>query len=107
MNIQQEGAVRSRRTRQEVRQLVSAFPASGLGAREFCQRHGNGFKVLFWDGRGFGVGKKGLKKGRYSWQRQLRACSACVTLSKEDFALLMGGIDLSKTRRKNWYRKVA
>jgi hypothetical protein len=46
MNTSQEGAVRSRRTRQEVRQLVSAFPASGLGAREFCQRHGLALSTL-------------------------------------------------------------
>lgn len=39
MNTSQEGTTRRRRTRQEVRQLVSAFPSSGLGAREFCQRH--------------------------------------------------------------------
>jgi hypothetical protein len=46
MNTSQEGAVRSRRTRQEVRQLVSAFPASGLAAREFCQRHGLALSTL-------------------------------------------------------------
>jgi hypothetical protein len=46
MNIQQAGAVRSRRTRQEVQQLVSTFPASGLGAREFCQRHGLALSTL-------------------------------------------------------------
>ena len=46
MNTSQEGAVRSRRTRQEVRQLVSVFPASGLGAREFCQRHGLALSTL-------------------------------------------------------------
>jgi hypothetical protein len=46
MNIQQAGAVRSRRTRQEVQQLVSAFPASGLGAREFCQRQGLALSTL-------------------------------------------------------------
>ena len=46
MNTSQEGAVRSRRTRQEVRQLVSAFPASGLGARAFCQRHGLALSTL-------------------------------------------------------------
>ncbi|MBV8397226.1 MAG: hypothetical protein JOZ17_00595 [Acetobacteraceae bacterium] len=40
MNTSQEGTTRRRRTRQEVRQLVSAFPTSGLRAREFCQRHG-------------------------------------------------------------------
>jgi transposase-like protein len=40
MNIHQEEAPRRRRTREEVRQLVSAFQTSGLRAREFCQRHG-------------------------------------------------------------------
>ena len=40
MNTSQEGTTRRRRTRQEVRQLVSAFQTSGLRAREFCQRHG-------------------------------------------------------------------
>jgi transposase-like protein len=37
---QEEEAPRRRRTREEVRQLVSAFQTSGLRAREFCQRHG-------------------------------------------------------------------
>jgi transposase-like protein len=40
MNTPQEEAPRRRRTREEVRQLVSAFQTSGLRAREFCQRHG-------------------------------------------------------------------
>jgi transposase-like protein len=40
MNTSQEGTRRRRRTREEVRQLVSAFQTSGLRAREFCQRHG-------------------------------------------------------------------
>ena len=40
MNTSQEGTTRRRRTSEEVRQLVSAFPTSGLRAREFCQRHG-------------------------------------------------------------------
>jgi hypothetical protein len=46
MNTFQEGAVRSRRTRQEVRQLVSAFRASGLRAGEFCQQHGLALSTL-------------------------------------------------------------
>ena len=46
MNTSQEEAPRPRRTRQEVRQLVSAFPASGLGAREFCQQHGLALSTL-------------------------------------------------------------
>ena len=46
MNSHPEGAVRRRRTRQEVRQLVSAFQASGLGARAFCQQHGLALSTL-------------------------------------------------------------
>jgi len=30
-----------------------------------------------------------------------------VTLSHEELALLVGGIDLSMTRRRRWYRKEA
>jgi transposase len=69
----------------------------------FCTR----LKVLFWDGSGLWVCTKRLEKGRYSWPSQREEASTCVTLSHEEFALLIGGIDLSQTRRKNWYRKVA
>jgi hypothetical protein len=46
MNIHPEGAVRRRRIGEEVRQLVSAFRASGLRAREFCQQHGLALSTL-------------------------------------------------------------
>ena len=35
----------------------------------------------------------------------LRDGSDRVTLSHEELSLLLGGIDLTRTRRKNWYRK--
>jgi hypothetical protein len=28
-----------------------------------------------------------------------------VTLTHEELSLLLGGIELTRTRRKNWYRK--
>jgi len=28
-----------------------------------------------------------------------------VTITQEELALLLGGIELARTRRKNWYRK--
>jgi transposase-like protein len=46
MNTHQEGTIRSRRTGEEVRQLVSAFQASGLRASEFCRRHGLALSTL-------------------------------------------------------------
>jgi transposase len=72
----------------------------------FCNRDKTRLKVLFWDGSGLWLCTKRLESGRYSWPTEPEA-AACVTLSHEEFALLIGGIDLSQTRRKNWYRKVA
>ena len=40
MSIHPEAGSRRRRSGQEVRQLVSEFGVSGLGASEFCRLHG-------------------------------------------------------------------
>jgi transposase len=72
----------------------------------FCNRACTRLKVLFWDGSGLWVCAKRLEKGRFGWPTEPET-AACVTLSPEEFALLIGGIDLSQTRRKNWYRKAA
>ena len=88
------------------RDALGLDPLSGHLAL-FCNRQRTRLKILFWDGSGLGVCARRLEKGRYSWPSQLKEGSACVTLSHEEFALLIGGIDLSQIRRKNWYRKVA
>jgi transposase len=88
------------------RDALGLEPLSGHLAL-FCNRQRNRLKILFWDGNGLWVCAKRLEKGRYSWPSPREADSACVTLSHEEFSLLIGGIDLSQTRRKNWYRKVA
>jgi transposase len=72
----------------------------------FCNGERSRLKVLFWDGSGLWVCAKRLEKGRFSWPSSTEA-SVCVTLSQEAFSLLIGGIDLSQIRRKNWYRKAA
>ena len=46
MNTHQDGTIRRRRRGEEVRQLVSAFQASGLRAREFCRRQGLALSTL-------------------------------------------------------------
>jgi len=70
----------------------------------FCNKARNRTKVLFWDGSGLWICAKRLQKGRFSWpsedQEQVR-----VILSHEELALLLGGIEVGRTRRKNWYRK--
>jgi transposase len=72
----------------------------------FCNARRNRLKVLFWDGSGLWVCAKRLERGRFSWPDP-DGSPGCVTLSHEQFSLLVGGIDLSQTRRKNWYRKAA
>ena len=70
----------------------------------FCNKGRNRLKVLYWDGSGLWICAKRLEKGRFSWPSDGEH-SARVTLSQEELSLLLGGIDLTRTRRKNWYRK--
>jgi transposase len=72
----------------------------------FCNKGRNRLKVLYWDGSGLWICAKRLERGRFSWPSDGED-SARVTLSQEELSLLLGGIDLTRTRRKNWYRKEA
>ena len=70
----------------------------------FCNARRNRLKILYWDGTGLWNCAKRLERGRFSWpvgQDQ----SDPVTLSHEELSLLLGGIDLRRTRRKDWYRQ--
>jgi transposase len=70
----------------------------------FCNKARNRTKVLFWDGSGLWICAKRLEKGRFSWPNEDEQ-QAGVILSHEELALLLGGIEVGRTRRKNWYRK--
>jgi transposase len=56
-----------------------------------------------WDGTGLWTCAKTLERGRLSWPVAADG-SDRVTLSHEELSLLLGGIDLTQTRQKNWYR---
>jgi transposase len=47
---------------------------------------------------------KRLERGRFSWPLECND-QGRVRISQEELALLLGGIELTQTRRKNWYRK--
>jgi transposase len=70
----------------------------------FANARRNRLKILYWDGSGLWVCAKRLERGRFSWPRPGDQ-SDRVTLSHEELSLLLGGIDLTRTQRKNWYRK--
>ena len=63
----------------------------------------NRLKVLYWDGTGLWICSKRLERGRFSWPANGDE-NGKVQLSYEELALLVGGIELGRTRRKNWYR---
>jgi transposase len=70
----------------------------------FANSRRNRLKILYWDGSGLWICSKRLERGRYSWPQQADQ-SDQVTLSHEELSLLLGGIDLTRTRRKDWYRE--
>ena len=87
-----------------VRDRLSCEPLSGH-LYLFCNAQHNRLKILFWDGTGLWVCAKRLPKGCFTWPQSGDA-QGKVMLSHEELSLLLGGIDLTKTRSKRWYRKV-
>ena len=71
----------------------------------FSNAQRNRLKLLFWDGSGLWVCAKRLEKGRFRWPRA-EAGQSRVVLSQEELALLVGGIDLVGSKRRDWFRKV-
>ena len=69
----------------------------------FTNARRNRLKILLWDGSVAWVCAKRLERGRFSWPTAGDR-SDRVTLSHEELALLLGGIDLTQTRQKKWYR---
>ncbi len=72
----------------------------------FANARRNRLKLLFWDGSGLWVCAKRLERGRFRWP-EAAAGQVKVTLSQEELALLLGGIDLTQTRRRGWYRALS
>ena len=70
----------------------------------FCNGRRNRLKVLYWDGSGLWICSKRLEKGRFSWPVQGDE-QGRVRMSSEELTLLVSGIELSQSRRKDWYRK--
>jgi transposase len=72
----------------------------------FANARRNRLKLLFWDGSGLWVCAKRLEKGRF-WWAEADGRQGKLTLSHEELALLVGGLDLTETRRRRWYRNMS
>jgi transposase len=71
----------------------------------FCNAQRNRLKLLVFDGSGLWVCAKRLERGRFTWPEADDAHGK-VVLSHEELTLLLSGIDLSQTQRKQWYGRV-
>jgi transposase len=86
-----------------VRDRLECDPLSGHLCL-FANARRDRMKVLFFDGSGLWVCARRMEGGRL--RRPEADASGCrVQLSREQFALLVGGIDLAETRTRKWYRR--
>ena len=88
-----------------VRHRLAADPLSGH-LYVFCNQRRNRIKILCFDGTGTWVCAKRLEKGSYSWP-MVEEGNGSVSVKSEELALLLGGIELEKTRLKDWWRRCA
>jgi transposase len=86
-----------------VRDRLQCEPLSGH-VFLFCNAQRNRLKVLYWDGTGLWVCAKRLAKGCFRWP-EAGAGESKIILTQEELAMLLGGIDLSQTRHRRWYRR--
>ena len=59
-------------------------------------------KLVYFDGSGLWVCSKRMERGTLRWPE---GSDNKVQLTHEQLALLIGGIDLTQTRERKWYRK--
>jgi transposase len=86
-----------------VRDRLQSDPLSGH-LYLFANARRDRMKILVFDGSGLWVCARRMEGGRLRWPETDE--SGCrVQLSREEFALLVGGIDLKQTRLRKWYRK--
>ncbi len=68
----------------------------------FANKRRDRMRILFFDGSSLWVCARRMEQGRLRWPSSEEGR---MQLSREEFALLIGGIDLSATRKRKWYRK--
>jgi transposase len=68
----------------------------------FSNKRRDRMKILFFDGFSLWVCARRMEQGRLHWPSSEQGR---MQLSREEFALLIGGIDLSATKKRKWYRR--
>ncbi len=87
----------------KIRDVLECDPTSGH-IFLFSNARRNRLKLVFFDGSGLWVCSKRMEGGRLYWPAAA-GNEKRLQLSREHFALLIGGIDLIQTRPRKWYRR--
>ena len=87
-----------------VRERLALDPLSGH-LFLFRNRRGDRVKILAWDRSGFWVLYKRLERGTFAWPAETDTTP--VEIRSADLLLLLAGTDLTHTRRRRWYERVA
>lgn len=87
-----------------VRERFALDPLSGH-LFLFRNRRGDRLKILAWDRSGFWVLYKRLEQGTFAWPPA--SDGAPVEMRSTDLLLLLSGVEITQTRRRRWYERVA
>ena len=68
----------------------------------FANSRRDRMKIFYFDGNSLWVCARRMEGGRLHWPSSE---DGRVQLTREEFALLIGGIDLRATTKRKWYRK--
>ena len=68
----------------------------------FCNKSRTRLKVLCFDGTGLWVCAKRLERGTFSWPAS--DVGRKGRLNAAELSLLLGGLELSRVSRRNWWR---
>ena len=75
----------------------------------FCNAARTRVRILYFDGTGLWLLTKKLERGRFAWPAAARDADPAVprrmTLSHSELLMLLSGIDLAGTTRRNWWRR--
>lgn len=86
-----------------VRDRLQCEPLSGH-VFLFANARRNRLKLIYWDGTGLWVCGKRLQRGCFRWP-ETSPGEVKVRLTAEEFAMLIGGLDVEAAKRRRWYRK--
>jgi transposase len=87
-----------------VRDALALDPLSGH-LFLFRNRRGDRIKILVWDRSGYWVLYKRLERGTFAWPDT--ESPAPVELRSSDLLVLLAGVDVTHTRRRPWYDRIA